>query len=353
MPVSQPSIGNAQLKLLEKLCNACAVSGDEGEVRKIVLDEVTSLADDVKVDAMGNVLVTRKGRGRNRLRVMLDAHMDEVGFILVSDESDGLFGFQTVGGIDPRNLLGKPVLVGKEHLPGMIGMKPIHLADSAELKRKPSIDSLRIDVGLKAKAKPGEWATFATKFKRVGPSIMAKAIDDRIGVATLIELVKNAPPNIDLLAAFTVQEEVGLRGAKVAAYAFDSDLAIAIDSTPAYDLPTHDGSESHYYNTKLGLGPAIYVYNNATIDDPRLVRFLKETAEAEGIPYQIRQPGGGGTDAGTIQRMRAGVPVVSVSVPGRYAHTPIGLCRVDDWKNTFKLLHTALGKVTPKVLTGN
>ena len=127
MPVSQPSIGNAQLKLLEKLCNACAVSGDEGEVRKIVLDEVTSLADDVKVDAMGNVLVTRKGRGRNRLRVMLDAHMDEVGFILVSDESDGLFGFQTVGGIDPRNLLGKPVLVGKEHLPGMIGMKPIHL----------------------------------------------------------------------------------------------------------------------------------------------------------------------------------------------------------------------------------
>lgn len=353
MPVSQPTIGTAQLKMLEKLCNACAVSGDEGEVRKIVLEEIKPYADEVKVDAMGNVLVTKLGSGKNRPRVMLDAHMDEVGFILVSDDGDGLYSFETVGGIDPRHLPGKPVSVGKEHLPGVIGMKPIHLADSGELKRKPSIDSLRIDLGPNGKAKPGNWATFATKFKRVGPSIMAKAIDDRIGVATLIELVKHAPENIDLLAAFTVQEEVGLRGAKVAAYAFNPDLAIAIDSTPAYDMPNHDDSESHFYNTKLGLGPAIYVYNFSTIDDPRLVRFLKETAEAEGIPYQIRQPGGGGTDAGAIQRTREGVPVVSVSVPGRYAHTPIGLCRVDDWKNTLKLLHASLERITPKLFTGN
>jgi tetrahedral aminopeptidase len=251
MPVSQPTIGNTQFKLLEKLCNACAVSGDEGEVRKIVLEEIKAYADDVKVDALGNVLVTRKGSGKNRLRVMLDAHMDEVGFILVFDEGDGLFSFQTVGGIDPRHLPGKPVLVGKDHLPGVIGMKPIHLADSGELKRKPSIDSLRIDLGPNGKAKPGEWATFATKFQRIGPSIMSKAIDDRIGVAILIELVKHAPGNIDLLAAFTVQEEVGLRGAQVAAYAFNPDLAIAIDSTPAHDLPRHDGTENAVYNSKL------------------------------------------------------------------------------------------------------
>ena len=166
----------------------------------------------------------------------------------------------------------------------------------------------------------------------------------------MIELVKDAPVNIDLLAAFTVQEEVGLRGAKIAAYAFDPDMAIAIDSTPAYDFPKHDDTENTLYNTKLGLGPAIYVYNRATIDDPRLVRFLKETAEAEGIPYQIRQPGGGGTDAGAIQRTRAGVPVISVSVPGRYAHTPIGLCRVDDWKHTMSLLHAALQKITPNLI---
>jgi len=353
MPLSQPTIGNAQFKLLEKLCNACAVSGDEGEVRKIVLDEVKPFADKVKVDALGNLLVTKVGSGKDRLRVMLDAHMDEVGFILVSDEGDGLYRFETIGGIDPRHLPGKPVLVGKDHLPGVIGAKPIHLTSDNELKRKIPLDALRIDLGPGGVAKPGDWATFATKFKRVGPSIMSKAIDDRIGVATLIELVKHAPKNIDLLAAFTVQEEVGLRGAKVAAYAFDPDLAIAIDSTPAYDMPMHDGSESHFYNTKLGQGPAIYVYNSATIDDPRLVRFLKETAEAEGIPYQIRQPGGGGTDAGAIQRTRTGVPVVSVSVPGRYAHTPIGLCRVDDWKHTLKLLHAALERMTLKLLSEN
>lgn len=350
MPVTPPTTGKAQFKLLEKLCNASAVSGDEGEVRKLVLDEIKGYADEVKIDALGNVLVTKNGRGKDRPRVMLDAHMDEVGFILVSDEGDGLYGFQTVGGIDPRHLAGKPVLVGKDHLPGVIGMKPVHLADEDELKRKPSLDSLRIDLGPNGKAKPGDWATFATKFKRVGPSIMAKAIDDRIGVAILIELVKHAPANIDLLAAFTVQEEVGLRGAKVAAYAFDPGLAIAIDSTPAHDMPNHDGSESPFYNTKLGLGPAIYVYNFATIDDPRLVRFLKETAEAEGIPYQIRQPGGGGTDAGAIQRTRAGVPVVSVSVPHRYTHSPVSISRVDDWVNALYLLQAALRKITPGLI---
>jgi endoglucanase len=182
---------------------------------------------------------------------------------------------------------------------------------------------------------------------------MAKAIDDRIGVATLIELVKNAPANIDLLAAFTVQEEIGLRGAEVAAYALEPDIAIAIDSTPAHDMPNHDGSESSFYNTKLGLGPAIYVYNFATIDNPRLVRFLKETAEAENVPYQIRQPGGGGTDAGAIQRTRAGVAVVSVSVPHRYTHSPISISRVDDWKNTLKLLQVVLERITSNLITGN
>ena len=344
-------ITSQQLALLERLCNACAVSGDEGEVRKIVLEEVRPYADEVKVDAMGNVLVTKRGSGQNRLRVMLDAHMDEVGFILVSEDGEGLYSFQIVGDIDLRYLPGKPVLVGKKQDYGVIGMKPIHLDENGEHKRKLSVDSLRIDLGPNGKAKPGDWATFATKFKRVGPSIMSKAIDDRIGVATLIELVKQAPSNIDLLAAFTVQEEVGLRGAKVAAYAFDPDLSIAIDSTPARDLPVHGGSENTSYNTKLGLGPAIYIFNSSTIDDPRLVRFLKETAESEGIPYQIRQPGGGGTDAGAIQQTRIGVPVVSVSVPHRYTHSPISISRVDDWKNTMALLQAALQRVTPELLT--
>jgi len=345
------AVTTRQLALLEKLCNAVAVSGDEGEVRRIVLKEVKPLADKVNLDAMGNVLAFKKGTGRNRPRVMLDAHMDEVGFMLVAEDGEGIYQFVTVGGIDPRVLLGKPVQVGEDHTPGVIGVKPIHLVTSRdEVSRRPSIDSLRIDLGPGGKASPGDWGTFGTKFKRVGPSIFTKAIDDRIGVATLIELLRNAPHNIDLLAAFTVQEEIGLRGAQVAANDFNPDMAIAVDSTPAYDMPTHDGGEILKYNTRLGLGPAIYVHNRSTLDDPRMVRFLRETAQAEKIPYQIRQPGGGGTNAGAIQRSLTGVPVVSVSVPSRYLHTPIGLCRVDDWKHTLALLHAGLKRVTPGTL---
>jgi len=348
-----PKFGNAQLKLLERLCNACAVSGDEGEVRQIVLEEMKPVADEVKVDALGNVLVTKKGTAKKRLRVMLDAHMDEVGFMLVEDEKDGIFRFELVGGLDVRQLVGKQVLVGKDKIPGVIGAKPIHLTTAEERGRKVPLESLRIDIGPSGgSVKPGDWATFATQFKRVGPSIIAKAIDDRIGVASLIELVKNAPPNVDILAAFTVQEEIGLRGAKVAAHAFNPDLAIAVDSTPANDLPIHDGSENIFYNTKLDQGPAIYIADRVTLGDPRLVRFLAETGDKEGIQYQFRQPGGGGTNAGAINKARAGIPSVSVSVPGRYAHTAAGLARVDDWKATLALLYAALTRMTPELISG-
>ena len=345
-----PTFGTTQLKLLERLCNVIAVSGDEGEVRKIVLEEVKPYADDVKVDTLGNVLVTRNGRGRKRARVMLDAHMDEVGFLIVDEDGEGLYRFETVGWIDVRVLVGKQVFVGKERTPAVIGAKPIHLMNADEYTRKVPLDSLRIDVGLSGKATVGDRAGFATRFRRVGPSILAKSIDDRIGVATLIELVKQAPSNIDLCAAFSVQEEIGLRGAKVAAHYFNPDLAIAIDSTPANDLPLHDGSENMSYNTKLGLGPAIYVADGSTLHDPRLVRLLRETAEAEGIPYQIRQPGGGGTDSGAIQRSLAGIPTVSVSVPHRYTHSPSSIARIEDWKHTLNLLHAALKSITPDLV---
>jgi endoglucanase len=283
---------------------------------------------------------------------MLDAHMDEVGFFIVADDGEGIYRFDTVGGIDVRHLVGKQVLVGKDCTPGVIGGKPIHLMEGDEYTRKVPLDALRIDMGLGGKAKVGDRAGFATKFRRVGPSIMSKAIDDRIGVATLIELLKHAPASIDLCAAFAVQEEIGLRGAKVAAQYFQPDLAIAIDSTPANDLPVHDGSENFTYNTKLGLGPAIYIADGSTFHDQRLVRFLSEVGDAEKIPYQFRQPGGGGTDSGAIQRALAGIPTVSVSVPHRYTHSPVSISRVDDWKNTINLLHAALKKITPELIAG-
>lgn len=353
-----PTFGTSQLKLLEKLCNVIAVSGDEGEVRKIVLQEIKEHADDVRVDALGNVLATRrgaarnssKGRGAGRLRVMLDAHMDEVGLMIVADDGEGLYRFETVGGIDSRHLVGKQFFVGKERIPAVIGGKPIHLMESGERTRKVSIDALRLDLGLTGKAKVGDRAGFATKFRRVGPSIMSKSIDNRVGVATVIELFKHAPSNVELCAAFTVQEEIGLRGAKVAAQYFNPDLAIAVDSTPANDLPDHDGRENISYNTKLGLGPAIYVADGSTLHDPRLVRFLQSVAAAGGIPHQLRQPGGGGTDSAAIQRALAGIPTVSVSVPHRYTHSPVSLARVDDWKHTLNLLHAALKKISPEVI---
>jgi len=345
-----PSFGNAQLKLLEKLCNVIAVSGDEGEVRKIVLEEIKPYADEVKVDALGNVLAVKYGRGTKRVRVMLDAHMDEVGFFIVADDGEGIYRFETVGGIDVRHLVGKQVFVGRDYTPGVIGGKPVHLMDHDEANRKVPLESLRIDLGLGGKAKVGDRAGFATKFRRVGPSIMSKSIDDRIGVATLIELLKHAPANIDLCLAFAVQEEIGLRGAKVAAQYFQPDMAVAIDSTPANDLPVHDGSENMIYNTKLGLGPAIYIADGSTLHDPRLVRFLCVVGDAEKIPYQLRQPGGGGTDSGAIQRSLGGVPTVSVSVPHRYTHSPVSISRVDDWKNTINLLHAVLKKITPALI---
>jgi putative aminopeptidase FrvX len=347
-----PRIGAAQFKLLERLCTACAVSGDEGEVRKIVLEEVRPHANEVKVDALGSVLVTRRGKAdQPRMRVMLDAHMDEVGLMITNDEGDGIYRFDTVGGINPGQLVGKSVWIGKEHFPGVIGAKPIHLTERKETKSAISLDSLRIDTGpVAGKVKVGDRAAFTTQFTRLGSSFRAKALDNRLGVAILIELLKNAPETVDLLLSFSVQEEIGLRGARVAAYSMDPDLAIVVDSTPAYDLPTWDETENAVYNTRLGAGPALYIADSATLSDPRLVRFFVESAEAAGIPYQFRQPGGGGTDAGAIHKQRRGIPSLSISVPGRYHHTPASIARVADWQNTLALIFTALHRLTPDIL---
>ena len=349
---THPEFGPEQVVLLESLCNASGVSGDEGEVRKIVLEQMRPFAHMLKVDALGNVLVTRQGTGENRLRVMVSAHMDEVGFMLVEDNDNGLFTFAKVGGIDVRHLSGKSILVGCDHVPGVIGAKPIHLTTREERRHPIPIDAMRIDLGPEgsSKAKIGQHAVFATRFQLSGPSLMAKALDNRQGVATLIELVKHAPDNIDLLAAFTVQEEIGARGARVAAYALNPDLAIVVDTTPANDLPTWDGAENTAYNTRLGAGPAVYLADSSTLSDPRLVRYIMSTAEDEGIPYQLRQPGGGGTDAGTIHKQRMGIPSISISMPCRYLHTAICVARLEDWKNTLALLQAVLKRLPGTIL---
>jgi endoglucanase len=349
-------INESHLDLLERLCNAVAVSGAENEVRRIVISELKEHADEITVDAMGNVLVKRlaKNGSASPLNVMLDAHMDEVGFMIADDEGEGIYSFEVVGGIDKRQLPGKQVWVGKDHLPGVIGVKPVHLLNDDEWKSPIPVDSLRIDLGPGAggKVKRGDYGTFATRFLRSGEALFAKALDDRLGVAILIEMIKRAPDHINLLASFSVQEEIGLRGARVSAYAFDPDVAIAVDSTPARDMPREDGEENCVYNTRFGAGPAIYLYDAGTVSDQRLIRYLQKTAEENDLPCQLRQPGKGGTNAGSIHKVRAGVPSVSVSVPGRYAHTAIMLACISDWQNTMNMIYMAIKNISPSLLEG-
>lgn len=272
--------------------------------------------------------------------------------MLLHDDGKGLFRFAPVGAVDPRQFPGKQVWVGKEKLPGVIGMNPVHLASASERSALPDIDNLRIDIGPAnaSKVKIGDRGTFATSFMRTGPSLRGKAIDDRLGVTSLITILRNAPENIDLLAAFTVMEENAVRGAQVAGYALNPDLAIALDCTPALDLPVWDGSENTQYRSCINKGPAIYNQHRDMLSDPRLIEFLKAVGEAYKIPYQLRQPGGGRTDASGIHRQRAGIPSISVSVPVRYLHTAVSIVQLKDWQNSVALLHAALLHITPDIL---
>jgi len=344
------------LTLLRRLSEAAGVSGDEGAVRQIVREEIEAFTDHLEVDALGNVLALRQGTGRNRLRVMVAAHMDEVGLMIIGADGEGLLFFETVGGIDPRQLPGKPVWVGRGRRPGVIGIPPVHRASDRELGAAVEADSLRIDIGVDTREEalelvpPGERAVFATPFASLGPTIRGKALDDRLGVATLIELVREPPAGIDLLAAFTVQEEIGARGARAAAHRLEPDAALILDATPSNDLPTWDGEENAAFNTRLGSGATVYVADRGTISDRRLIELLVGTAEAEGIPHQLRQPGGGSTDASAIHLVGAGIPSISLSVPVRYAHTAASLASLADWRSSVRLAHAALSHLRPAVL---
>ena len=345
------------MRMLKKLTQTFGVSGREAAINEVITELVKDYADEITSDGIDNLIVYKKGSGKNRKKVMVSMHKDEIGFMVTQDNDKGIFRFDTVGGIDARQLPGKPVWVGDDRIPGGIGAKPIHLTKPSERGQTIPIDTLRIDVGPEnaKKVKIGDRAVFATPFRQLDGSLWGKAMDDRLGVTSLIELIKHPPAGIDLLAAFTVQEEVGLRGARVAAYSLDPHAAIALDCTPANDLPAFDadeGGKNQRYNTRQGHGPAIYVADRATLSDPRLVSHLIETGTANQIPFQIRQPGGGGTDAGAIHKQRAGIPSVSLSVPGRYLHTAISLVLLEDWRNTLALVHAALSSFSPAVLAG-
>jgi putative aminopeptidase FrvX len=344
---------------LKHLSNAPGVSGDESAVRRIVIDLIKDHVDDLRVDTLGNVLAVKRARGTatRSVRVMLDAHLDEIGFMIFGANSDGSLKFRAVGGIDDRILPGKAVLVGPDRIPGVIGVKPIHLLDGEMSVMK--IEDLAIDIGAASESEAnnlvtvGQTAVFATEFRTwsgaTNGAASGKALDDRAGCAVLIEILRGQRLPIEILAAFTVQEEVGLRGAQVAAHTFDPDAAVAIDATPANDLPPVIEQDLSP-NTRLGHGPAIYVMTRHDLSDPRLVRHFMTTGDALKIPYQIRQPGGGGTNAGGIIPTRSGVPTISVSVPARYIHSPASLIYLKDVRATVALVRDSVARLTPQVL---
>lgn len=332
-------------ELLQQLTEAVGVAGDEKEVRLLLRDLIDEYVDEWRVDTMGNLLAIKRGTGDSDLRVLVDAHMDEVGLILTDIDSDGTLKFETVGGIADHTLLGKTVQVGAKKYTGVIGARPIHLVKSTQRNSVVKHDSMRIDIGATKKAnasnkvKVGDRATFLTTYQESGNMAMGKALDDRAGCAALVELLRRDPYPFDLHAAFTVQEEVGLRGAQVAAYATKPDVALVLECTPAYDLPSKRDISP---NVRLGQGPSLYVMDSRTIQDPRFVRHIMRTAENQGIPYQVRQPGGGGTNAGAIQRMHGGVVTATMATPARYIHAPIAMINLDDFNNVVRLADATL-----------
>jgi len=337
--------------LLKELSEAFGVSGHEDAVRQLILNTVRDSVDEHRVDALGNLIALKKGDGPSRRKVMIAAHMDEVGLMIVHIEKEGWLRFQPVGAIDDRILLAKRVLIGDNHLPGVIGVAPIHLLDYKARNQVPKRKDLSIDIGVSSKedaerkVKPGDYAAFDIAYAELGGQLRTakgKAFDDRAGCAVLIELLRDRYP-FDLHAVFTVQEEIGARGARVAAHAIAPDVAFVLEGTICDDMPKkRDVSPT----TDLGAGPAITLMDRSMIADQRLVRLLADTAEKRAIPHQFKQPGRGSTDAGAIHLSREGAPSAVVSVPVRNLHAPVSLLSLKDLNDTVRLMRESLYQLT-------
>ncbi|HHT85137.1 MAG: M42 family metallopeptidase [Bacillota bacterium] len=324
---------------LRTLTSLSGVSGNEYEVRSAIIKELESMGISYECDVLGNVIARKGNQGP---KVLVDAHMDEVGLIITYIEKDGFLRFRPVGGIDPRVLVSKRVLVGKEKIPGVIGAKAIHLQERDERTRVIPTDRLFIDIGAESreqaekKVQPGDYVVFDTEYEELSPGIVkAKALDDRVGCALLLEILKQDWQNIQLYAVFAVQEEVGLRGARVAAFAVEPDMGIALEGTVCADIP---GTDKEFQATRLGKGAALSIMDRGSIPDRAMLNQLVKIAEDEGIPYQFREATSGGNDAGVIQQAKAGCPVASVSVPCRYIHTPCSVMSMSDFEAARKLI---------------
>lgn len=311
--------------LLERLCQAPGIGGRERAVRDIVREELTPLVDSVRVDTLGNLIATRNGSGP---RIMIAAHIDEIGFMVRFVDDDGFIRLQPVGGFDPRVLVAQRVLVHPrdgDPIPGALqpGTKPTHLLGPGESK-EIKLDDLFVDTGLPADQvregiSIGDMITLERDTVQMGDHVVSKALDDRLGVYVMIEAVRAAARGgAEVVAVATTQEEVGLRGATTAAYDIEPDIAIALDVTIAGDIP---GMPKDAAVTRLGDGAAIKMFDSSQIPSHALVETLRAVAEQRNIPHQLEVLPRGGTDAGAIQRSRTGAFTGTISMPCRYVHT--------------------------------
>lgn len=332
------------LELLKELCDASGISGREENIRRIVQRELSGIVDDMTIDNLGNLIAFRKGSSKKPKRVMYSSHMDEIGFIVQHVTEKGFLILDPIGGHDPRNCIVQRVKVlGRKELLGVVSWKckPIHVQSDEEKKSSPSIDKLYVDVGLPAKevlklVSVGDPVVIHRDLEQYGNRVTGKALDNRTAVYTLIQALKRSKKNKDdVYAVFTVQEEVGLRGAQVAAHRIAPDIGVALDTTLACDTP---GVEPENAITRLGEGVGLTVKDGSLITDPDLYREFESLAKKKKIKHQPNLLTRGGTDGGAIQRAHDGARTITLSLPTRYIHSSIETVDLSDLEAKVELV---------------
>ena len=325
---------------LKTLCALPGVSSFEDEVRDYIRNRVAPYADSLRADAMGNLIVFKKGAKSTGNKLMLCAHMDEVGLIVRDITDEGYLKFSCVGGIDRRVLLGKQVMVGANKVPGIIGLKAIHMTTPEERKKVPPLTDYYIDIGAADQEQAqklvelGDCCVFAGDVVEFGGGMLkAKAIDDRVGCAVLVKLLEEELP-MDCTFVFTVQEEVGTRGAFGAAFSVTPEIAVVFEGTTAADNPA---LEEHTQVCWPGRGPVLSWMDGSAVYDRALFELLRGLAEANRVPWQMKHYLSGGTDAGAIQRTKAGVRVAALSAAVRYLHAPSSVASISDMEHMLTL----------------
>ena len=325
---------------LKTLCALPGVSSFEDEVRDYIRNRVAPYADSLRVDAMGNLIVFKKGAKSTGNKLMLCAHMDEVGLIVRDITDEGYLKFSCVGGIDRRVLLGKQVMVGANKVPGIIGLKAIHMTTPEERKKVPPLTDYYIDIGAADQEQAqklvelGDCCVFAGDVVEFGSGMLkAKAIDDRVGCAVLVKLLEEELP-MDCTFVFTVQEEVGTRGAFGAVFSVTPEIAVVFEGTTAADNPA---LEEHTQVCWPGRGPVLSWMDGSAVYDRELFELLRGLAEANRVPWQMKHYLSGGTDAGAIQRTKSGVRVTGISAAVRYLHAPSSVASISDMEHMLTL----------------